>query len=147
MNKLHEKYYIPLEKLHEGENELDYNYKYFCAEFENYANPKRNKEYGLLNTTEIDYLKDEIIGNREFVQHYFHTLAKTLNIDNIFTDTQSNSFSNASYNFNFNEDEDEDPAVGKYGHPVMSPIYSIEKPDLSLLDDMKAKLQNIRQAV
>lgn len=81
MNKLHEKYYIPLEKMHEGENELDYNYKYFCAEFENYANPKRNKEYGLLNTTEIDYLKDEIIGNREFVQHYFHTLAKTLNID------------------------------------------------------------------
>lgn len=70
-----------------------------------------------------------------------------VNIDNIFTDTQSNSFSNASYNFNFNEDEDEDPAVGKYGHPVMSPIYSIEKPDLSLLDDMKAKLQNIRQAV
>ncbi|MCM1215937.1 MAG: hypothetical protein NC548_15630 [Lachnospiraceae bacterium] len=82
MNKLHEKYYIPLEKLHEGENELDYNYKYFCAEFENYANPKRNKEFNYENgNIEIDLLKDETIGNRIFVQHYFHRLAKTLNID------------------------------------------------------------------
>ena len=82
MNKLHEKYYNPLEKLHDGENELDYNYKYFCAEFENFANPKRNIEFNYMTgTIEIDLLKDEYLGKRSYVQHYFHRLAKTLNID------------------------------------------------------------------
>lgn len=81
MNKLHEKYYIPLEKLHEGENELDYNYKYFCAEFENFADPRRNLEYGCASVIEFDLLKDKICGTRIYVQHYFHLLARQCNVD------------------------------------------------------------------
>lgn len=35
----------------------------------------------MTGTIEIDLLKDEYLGKRSYVQHYFHRLAKTLNID------------------------------------------------------------------
>ena len=70
MNKMHEKYYIPLSDLTMDMNE--YKYRSFCVEFMSYA-----KIYRDGNKT-FDCLKEF---SRAHVQHDIHTIASQLGID------------------------------------------------------------------
>lgn len=70
MNKTHEKYYIPLNEL--KKNEEEFNYRCFCAVFDDYARIRRHDRH------ELDFLKEM---SKPDIQHDLHMNAIKYNID------------------------------------------------------------------